>query len=258
MEDEAAADARKTLTQLTAAIRAQCGSDLLGLYLFGSLAGGGFYPGKSDLDVLAVVTAEVEEGQQLEGLRVMHEAFVAERPAWVERIEVVYVDREVLRTLTGRPRGRIAVVSPGDPLRILDAGFECTLDWYSVTTQGETILGPAPLDLGPEISRDVYRDAVEVLLREWSSKVRAPWVAYVPAHQGYVVMTICRALYSLATGEQTTKGEAAAWAAARYPEWSSFISEAEKRYRADVRDSHDALISFTDHAVAQADLRNDA
>ena len=70
MEDEAATDARKTLTQLTAAIESHWGSDLLGLYLFGSLAGGGFYAGKSDLDVMAVVTAGVEEGQQLEELRV--------------------------------------------------------------------------------------------------------------------------------------------------------------------------------------------
>jgi hypothetical protein len=145
------------------------------------------------------------------------------------------------------------VICPGEPLHVRDAGFESTLDWHSVTTQGETILGPPPLDLGPKISRDAYRHAVEVLLKEWPSRVRAPWVAYVPAHQGYVVMTICRALYSLATGEQTTKEEAAAWAAARYPEWSSFVSEAQQRYRADVRDSHHALISFTEHAVAQAD-----
>jgi Domain of unknown function (DUF4111) len=253
MEDEAATDARNTLAQLTAAIESHCGSDLLGLYLFGSLAGGGFYAGKSDLDVMAVVTAGVEDGQQLEELRALHEAFVAERPAWVERIEVVYVDPEVLRTLTDRPHGRVAVVCPGEPLHVRDAGFESTLDWHGVTTQGETILGPPPLDLGPKISRDAYRHAVEVLLKEWPSRVRAPWVAYVPAHQGYVVMTICRALYSLATGEQTTKEEAAAWAAARYPEWSSFISEAQQRYRADVRDSHHALISFTDDAVAQAD-----
>jgi Aminoglycoside adenylyltransferase, C-terminal domain len=94
---------------------------------------------------------------------------------------------------------------------------------------------------------------VEALLREWPSRVRAPWVAYVPAHQGYVVMTLCRALYALATGEQTTKEEAAAWAAAKYPEWSSFINEARAKYRADVHDSHHALISFTDHAVAEAD-----
>ena len=114
MGDAAATDARETLKQLTSALHNHLGSDLHGLYLFGSLAAGGFYAGKSDLDVMAVVTAGVEEGQQLEELRALHEAFVAERPAWVERIEVVYVDRNVLRTLTDRPRGRIAVVCPAN------------------------------------------------------------------------------------------------------------------------------------------------
>jgi hypothetical protein len=97
-----------------------------------------------------------------------------------------------------------------------------------------------------------YRHAAEELLNEWPSRVRAPWVAY-PVHQGYVVMTLCRALYALATVKQATKEEAATWAAARYPEWSRFISEAHATYRADVRDSHHTLISFTDYAVAQAD-----
>jgi predicted nucleotidyltransferase len=251
--DGAVTDARETLKQLTSAIERHLGSDLLGLYLFGSLAAGSFYPGKSDLDLMAIVAAEVEEGQQLEALRSLHDTFVAERLAWVERIEVAYVARGVLRTFGDRPSGRIAVICPGEPLHIRDAGFELTLDWHSVSTEGETILGPPPLALGPRVSAAAYRYAVEALLREWPSRVRASWVAYVPAHQGYVVMTLCRALYALAKGEQTTKEEAAAWAAARYPEWSSFINEAQAKYRADVHDSHHALIAFTDHAVAEAD-----
>ena len=69
-------------------------------------------------------------------------------------------------------------------------------------------------------------------------------------------LTLCRALYALATGKQATKEEAATWAAARYPEWSRFISDAHATYRADVRDAHHALISFTDYAAAQADEPN--
>ncbi len=256
MGDEAATGARETLKELAAAIESHFRSDLLGLYLFGSLAAGGFYPGKSDLDLMAIIAAEVEEGSQLEELRSLHDKFVSERPTWVERIEVAYVERGVLRTFGDRPRGSIAVVSPGEPLHIRDAGLELTLDWHGVITVGETILGPPPLDLGPPVSRSTYRHAVETLLKEWPTRVRASWVAYVPAHQGYVVMTLCRALYALATGEQATKEEAATWVAARYPEWSRFISEAHATYRADVRDSHHDLISFTDYAVAQADDPN--
>jgi predicted nucleotidyltransferase len=152
MGDGAATDARATLMHLADVIDRHFGSNLLGLYLFGSLAAGGFYPGKSDLDLMAIIAAEVEEGQQLESLRGLHDAFVTERPAWVERVEVIYVDRGVLGTLGDRPSGRIAVICPGEPLQIRDAGFELILDWHSVTTDGETIVGPPPLDLGPTVS----------------------------------------------------------------------------------------------------------
>jgi hypothetical protein len=40
-----AIDARNTLEQLTSALESHLGTDLQGLYLFGSLAAGGFYPG---------------------------------------------------------------------------------------------------------------------------------------------------------------------------------------------------------------------
>jgi predicted nucleotidyltransferase len=253
IEVEDATGARRTLRQLTLEIERHFGSRLLGLYLFGSLAAGGFYPGKSDLDLIAVVESDLEAGEQLEALERLHAAFVSERSAWVERVEVAYVSREVLQTFGARPQGKIAVISPGEPLHIREADFDSTLDWYSVCTQGETLLGPPPLDLGPTVTRDAFSNAVRAQLSEWPSRVRAPWVAYVPAHQGYVVVTLCRALYALETGEQATKETAAAWAAAKFPEWSTFINSALTQYRADVHGPHRRVIEFTDHAVAEAD-----
>ena len=82
--------------------------------------------------------------------------------------------------------------------------------------------------------------------------MRAPWVAYVPAHQGYIVVTICRALYALSTGEQTSKEEAVAWAAERFPAWSDFVSDALAQYRADLTEQHMATVAFVDYAASEA------
>ena len=58
----------------------------------------------------------------------------------------------MLQTLGETPTGRIAVISPGEPLDIKDVGAEWILDWRSVCTRGETIVGPPPGEIGPEIT----------------------------------------------------------------------------------------------------------
>ncbi len=234
---------------MTALLSRHFGDRLLGLYLFGSLASGGFVSGRSDLDLIAVLEGDVPE---IESLRALHAGFVADRPEWTERIEVAYVPRAVLQTLDGEPAGRIAVISPGEPLNLKEAGYDWALNWHGVTTAGETIVGPPPLEIGPAITPDAYRRAIEAQLEAWTHDVRAPEVAYVPAHQGYIVVTLCRALYGLETGEQTTKENAVAWAAERYPERADFVRDALARYRADLTPDHEAVIRFADEALAEA------
>jgi hypothetical protein len=243
-------DPRATVDELTRLLAGNFGSRLLGLYLFGSLAAGGFYPGKSDVDLLAVLDSEVEE---LDALDALHAGFVAEHPEWTERVEVGYVSQAVLRTLGDVPQGRIAVISPGEPLNAKEVESDWTLNWQAVCTRGETLLGPPPLELGPPVTPAVYRRAIQELLVYWKAAVRAPSVAYVPAHQGYIVVTLCRALHGLATGEQATKEEAAFWAAEELPDWAPLIQEALAMYRADVSEQHERTIRFVDYVADQAE-----
>ena len=252
MEDGAVSDPRHALELVTSLITRHFGANLHGLYLFGSLPAGAFRPGKSDLDLVAVLGADVQDGGELEALTELHSGFVADHPEWSERVEVGYISHAVLQTLGETPRGRIAVISPGEPLHIKDVGAEWILDWRSVCTQGETIVGPPPREIGPEITDEAFRRAVELQLEAWTKDVRAPWVAYVPAHQGYIVVTICRALYTLSTGEQTSKEEAVAWAAERFPAWSDFVNDALAQYRADLTEQHMATVAFVDSAASEA------
>jgi predicted nucleotidyltransferase len=230
------------------------GDALYGLYLFGSLAAGSFRPGRSDLDLLAVLESDVEEGD-LAALEDLHEGFVSRHPEWRNRVEIACVSRAVLRTLADVPMGRIAVVSPGEPLHLKPVAADWTINWHGVCTVGETLAGPVPLDLGPVVSPEALRLAAGAQLDEWATEVRAPSVAYVPVQQGYIVVTVCRALYLLETGEQVSKEEAAAWAARRYPAWASFIAASLRQYRGDVRGPHEETIRFVDEAAAAAKRR---
>jgi hypothetical protein len=253
MSDDPLADAREALAEITALLRRHFWTKLRGLYLFGSLAAGGFRPGRSDLDLVAVLDSDVREGEDLRALESLHAAFAAEHPAWIGRVEVGYVSQAVLQTFGDIPTGRIAVISPGEPLNDKEAGWDWVLNWHSVCADGEALLGPPPLELGPAVTAAAYRRAVEAQLKEWRSRVGDRWIAYVPAHQGYIVATVCRALYALTTGEQTTKENAVAWAMERFPEWSTFIDEAFSWYKDDLAGPHQNTMRFVDYAVTEAD-----
>jgi predicted nucleotidyltransferase len=101
------------VAELAELLEHELGADLLGLYVFGSLAAGGFVDGRSDVDLLAVLDQDVDE-DRLPRLKQLHDAFAAEHPAWVERVEVCYVSRAVLQTLGATPGGRSPSSAPAN------------------------------------------------------------------------------------------------------------------------------------------------
>jgi predicted nucleotidyltransferase len=245
-------DARGALAEVTSILMGHFGAGLRGLYLFGSLAAGGFRPGRSDIDLLAVLSDEVREGEPLETLRSLHDDFASRHPEWLDRIEVGYISHAVLQSFSDGPAGRVAVISPGEALNVKDVEANWVIDWYGVCTMGETLIGPPPTELGPAVTKDAYLRAVQEHLGAWKEHVRQSWVAYVPAHQGYIVATVCRALYTLASGKQTTKELAVAWAAERFPDSATFINQAFQQYLADVSAPHRETIRFVDQVIASA------
>ena len=69
------------VAELAGLLEQELGADLLGLYLFGSLATGGFVEGRSDIDLLAVLVRDVD-AERLSALERLHTGFVAQYPRW--------------------------------------------------------------------------------------------------------------------------------------------------------------------------------
>jgi len=240
-------DVNALLVDLLAGQRRVLGEDLVGLYLYGSLVSGDFDREISDIDLLAVTRRDVDQ-PTFEELRAVHSDVLARFEFWRWRLEVAYLSRQALRTFRTE-RSPIAVVSPGEPFHIKDAGHEWLINWWVVRNQAKTLYGPPPETLIAPISTDEFRQEVRSHTHEWTE-----WIEESSERPGqaYAILTLCRALYAWTNGEQVSKRQAAEWAIVAYPQQADVIRQAIQ-WRIDYRDQD--VDHAASHAIARAFCR---
>ena len=210
------------LDELVADIGAALGGDLVGIYLYGSYVSGGFDPGVSDLDLVAVTAREADR-IDLVGLRETHQAFADRRPEWSDRIETVYVGKATLSSFRTSP-GRLAVISPGEPFHLRDErAAEWVQNWYLVRETGIALLGPPAASLVPRVAWPEFVAASRLYALELVTK---DFDDVTPGYLAYGILTICRAQRTVETGTHGSKQEAAGWAQGRHPGSARLIDTA--------------------------------
>jgi hypothetical protein len=200
--------------------RRALGDELIGLYLFGSAATGSFEPGISDVDTVAILRSDPTEAQ-LAALPRLHRAIVDEMPEWDDRVETVYLSSTALRLFRSGtfPAARI---SPGEPFHAIDVDRSWLIDWYQLRAVGIALVGPPASSVVPKIPQEEYVEAVRRHLLGWS-----PWANFGGAgSQSYALLTACRVLRTVRTGDFVSKREAAAWASDQLPEHAELIEQA--------------------------------
>lgn len=218
--------------------------NLVGLYVFGSVASEGYDPGVSDVDLL-VVTAQPLVAAEYARLRRMHVELAAGRKQWKDRVEVAYLSREALRTVKQRT-SEIGIIGPGKPFQVVKAGRDWLMEWYDVREHAIVVAGPDPRTLIDPITRAELNACIRDYVLLFPGRVRDH------PHRGsdaYAVLTMCRALHTNLMGETTTKRAAAEWAAWEYPQWHDLITQAQQwRLAAD----NEAMNSAEIHAQVEA------
>ena len=222
--------AAAVLQELLDGILGIFGRRLVGFYLYGSQACGDFDPEVSDIDTLALVADEVTP-EDVSNLRIMHDALTSENrhpdhATWRGRIETQYAPEAGLRTFRTIPF-LMANISPGEPIHLVDAGREWLVNWYFVQTYGIALYGPPPrvrVHTDPPLAHEEFLEAIRDHALSWEDHVAQ--TAGSRAYQGYAVLTMCRAMNTLAEGRQVSKREAARWARKRFPGYTGLILEA--------------------------------
>jgi len=195
--------------------------ELVGLYLYGSVVSGGFDPGVSDIDLVAVTTRDAAL-LDLDALDRVHRAFVSDHPAWEDRIEVLYIGADTLRNFRSA-MADLAVISPGEALHLSGPVRDWLQNWYLVRESGVALTGKPAQGFFPEIDREEYLSAVTRY---------AAWLAgrdlhaLAPGALAYTVLSLCRALRTVRTRQPCSKQDGAAWVADHIPDHAALIDAA--------------------------------
>ena len=224
-------EVNRLLDTLIPEIQASLGQQFIGMYLYGSLAYGGFDE-DSDVDFVVVTRTELSD-ELVEALQDMHDRIAA---VWYTfQLEGTYIPEEALRQF--------------DPVKALylhlDRGMGERLHrmhieepllsraWWSgwvmlrsvLLKKGITVAGPAPASLMEPILPGELKEATLANLVGWAAPLlNEPQRISHTGYQSYCVLTMCRSLYSLEYDSIVSKQAAARWAMARFGEpWRSLI-----------------------------------
>jgi hypothetical protein len=198
------------------------GTKLVSLYLYGSLVAGDYDETVSDVDLLAALASDLNEAE-FDGLKRMHAAIVAQDNRWDNHVEVAYLSLEGLKTFRTKT-SKLGIISPGEPFHIVDAGKDWLINWYVVQQIGVTLYGRLPQETIDSIAKDEFIQIVKEHVARWREWLKIS--VDTRGSQAYVILTLCRALYTLTHGEQVSKLKAASWAETELPAYAATIRNA--------------------------------
>lgn len=87
--------------------------------------------------------------------------------------------------------------------------FQC----HTLREHGVVVAGPAPSDLLPPVDAPALRKAAVAVVQPWIEQRSQPdWLRWMRTEWAFVVLTLCRLLYTLETGDVASKPQAGRWA----------------------------------------------
>jgi hypothetical protein len=208
-------------------LAAVLGDGLVGVYPTGSVALGAYTPGRSDLDIMAVV-AQPPPAPMLRGVaaQLAHDAL----PCPATGLEFVLYPRDVVATASEHA-GYLLDLNTGRELKpktsVDTAGaprFWYVIDRAITAQSGVSLAGMPVPDLFTSPPFETLRDVVVESMR-----IHA---AQLGEHGDNAVLNACRALWFGAERRWYPKPAAAHWASAAVPQFSDLIESAIASYAA--------------------------
>jgi predicted nucleotidyltransferase len=199
----------------------------MGIYLFGSLTYGGFNENSSDID-LVVITKTLLNEIEMEIIKNIHKKLIEVNSIWGgNRLEVSYTPIDMLKDkdIPVLPRPYYNEIF----YEKATYGNEWLINNYLLLKYGKTIYGPEFKSLIKyDITiNDIKEFCVKDFFKEWLPKIEDNDWLLNSHYQAYIVLNICRIIYTVINLEIGNKKESARWVKEKYVKWKNLIEEAE-------------------------------
>jgi hypothetical protein len=250
-------DLNEVLGELVDGIRQTLGSNVVGIYLQGSFAVGGFDE-HSDADFIVVLDRQLTSAE-VDRLNAMHKRIFHSGPEWAKHLEGSYFPRDVLEA---EPGARVWYLDHGS--QELEESNHCNtlLVRWTLERHGIALYGPEARAVVDPVPTEKLRREMLGTLRNWGNDILQNPEPYANRFfQGFVVLSYCRMLHGLQVGAVGSKAEGAEWAKQNLPpEWHGLIDrawtcrpdpEASSRTPADPEDFA-ATLAFVRFAIEQS------
>jgi predicted nucleotidyltransferase len=238
----------EVLANLLSSVKRILGDQYIGLYLYGSLAGGDFNPQRSDIDFV-VVTRDLLTPEIVAELEEMHTQLNSGESLWARKLEGVYIPRDLLRRhdLHGPD---LPTVNEGN-FYLAGQGSDWVLQRSTLREQETIVDGPSIREFIDPVSAAEMQSAVRQILEAWwAPMLQDPSYIKDAEYQTFVVLSMCRALYTLRQGAPVSKSVAARWAVATLEQpWPDLVTLAARWERGQPFDHLDQVLEFMRYSV---------
>ena len=215
-------DLNDVLQRLVPGVQEVLGRDFLGAYLQGSFAVGDF-DRHSDVDFIIVILDELSS-EQVVALQAMHRSIFDLACAWAQHLEGSYFPRDVLRR-PPEPTQQLWYLDNGSRELVRSEHCNTLVVRWQVREHGIVLAGPPPATLVDPVPESALRREIYAVIHDWGGEILADPEHYNNRfYQGFIVLSYCRMLHSLYTGEVRSKRRGAEWAIANLdPAWAGLI-----------------------------------
>lgn len=231
-------------------------NNIIGIYLFGSLSYNDFNSRRSDIDLAIVIKIPLsqEEGEKIKNL---HLELEKKYPLWKERIEGSYTPLDLFENILPPKQSRPYF---GGGVFYFEApyGNEWLINNYllyhkSIALQGadfRTLVNPIDI-------RDVQKASINDLFKEWEPKIiDKEWLSN-SYYQSYLVLNLCRILYTVMQNSVGSKTVSASWVKNEYaPQWKGLIEEADKWEHGVEMKQQEEVIEFIKFTIKEIKDKN--